>query len=497
MQLSNKFMLLLVLIAAPNLAAMQFMRTLWETMEIMTIYCHAPASAIEQYEDEQARHILDQQTLIRNEYNDRVLERRISNITTSAIKVGVIVVGSNYLMSNPNFIMFVGLVGMGFRDKIEDSIRSFQHSIFPPEELVLLDEIGLKILLDNRINSKHRDLLDNDIKNIRTRFANQRMHNNNDKDLRRMIKRLELILSLPTSTKPINEYSQKDPYGSQAIEASMKCTYDPHLVNSIKKLVYQIFEDSKNNTRDIAKTAVYFMGVPGTGKTTTASLIAKVLDLPFFAINLSKIEPAQLSSSASNPNDDLILPGEIAACFIDKKDAALNTIFFLDEVHDALSSKNPQSPRFQSMLKRLLDPDVKYFRDDTLGIDIDVSKAIFILAGNSELDDHKGALSDRLLTYQFKPASKDVRALIAYCALAKANRRFGLKISKKDSILQKIIAKDQELYADHGVRPLQKVVTSYVSFRSACIKGVLNQDCQFDIDEEFSQSGARLSIQDY
>ena len=78
-------------------------------------------------------------------------------------------------------------------------------------------------------------------------------------------------------------------------------TYDQDLIDKIKREVTKIIQDSNAAVdSEITKASYYFMGVPGTGKTTTAQFIAEVLGLPFYMIDLSLTNPEDVYSAKEN-----------------------------------------------------------------------------------------------------------------------------------------------------------------------------------------------------
>jgi ATP-dependent Lon protease len=472
--------LLPLLLISPELSAMRAIVTFGNACE--EFYAQQTASGVCMFEElKELQKGETEDEKIKREHNYNVLARRCKSLAQNAMVVGIGSGACYYLMSNPNFLMFAGLISMGFRDKIEAYTKSFQQAMSPSPEMIELDETELKLALSKNISRDRRAQLDGNINSVRDRLA--RITSYNETEIKRELKRLKAIVSLPTETKVID--SSKTQAICQSIEQAMGSTYDQSLVDNIKLLAYQIIRDSNRSSDGPQKSMYYFLGVPGTGKTTTAKLIAQVLGLPFFSINLSKIQANDLTSPGKiDGTDSKIAMGKIAECFL-SEGATLNAIFFLDEVHDVLNPRNKYSDAYQSGLKELLDPDNEYIQDDGLKEKINVSHCIFLLAGNLPPSDTEGALLNRMQTYFFSPATGNARQLIAEKALADAKAQFGFtSIDKRDKTFQNIVAYDKQHCSEDGVRPLRAVVRNYVRLKSALSQNIIRKQ-EFNIEHEF------------
>lgn len=430
---------------------------------------------------------------IRSTHRYEIMQRRAKRFASTGMKASIAGLISYYLMSNPNFLMFAGFISMGFREKINQAISSFNLALFSSEQMKTLEELELQLKLLKNIPNDRALWVKEKISELQSSCASSNRHDRSQ--LQRGINRLGKVLRLPTESKalskPLKSYLKK-------IEKSMSSTYDEKLVEKLKLLIFQIVNDSQNAAKDNAKhqkSTFYFLGIPGTGKTTTANLIAKTLELPFCQINLSKIDPRELTCSDSDGpggHPSQVFGGKIAEGFLQKQQEkpALNTIVFLDEAHDALNRNSNKSLGFQSMLKRLLDPDVGHIRDDTLQANIDISRAIFILAGNNPVDDTCNALVDRMTTYLFKPPDDDARILIAKSQVNISSERYNLEADiidfDNDDTIKQILKTDADFH--EGVRPLQRVINSYVRYIAASNKDLLGEDYEFNVKREFDDA---------
>ena len=118
-------LILNVFFAAQPTSAMNYSQRISSTLQEFGIH-QGCSSQILEYEQQ---HELDEKKTDEERIRERhwwaVFQRRICDITWCGTKAAIAGAASNYLMSNPNFPMFTGMIGMGFRDKIERSISLF------------------------------------------------------------------------------------------------------------------------------------------------------------------------------------------------------------------------------------------------------------------------------------------------------------------------------------------------------------------------------------
>lgn len=471
----------------PIVVALLFIGSL--SLHAMEHFCFAlkqmaadtgPASAVCELADEEGN--LTKEERIRRAHYYEILGRRLRGVCVAGAKCSVAIGASNYLMSNPNFLMFAGLIGMGFRDKIEGSISSLQRSLWPTNEMKSLEDIELDLKLNDGIPEKRAQKIRERISQLRSAVCDtSRIFNDNGNDPKRAIQSLIKTVALPTSNKQLLcvDYCKK-------INDAMEATYDQKLVEDLKLMIFGIVERSKSTSEFRgAKPAYFFIGVPGTGKTATANLIADCLGLPFFRINLAENSSESLCArrqvqGSNNASEE----AKITECFLNGK--ALNCLFFFDEVHDVLRSSNPESARYQSVLKNLLTGE-SYF-DEGLQTEVDTRNAIFIFAANKKMDDAAGALLNRMDCFEFSPAKVDARTTIANKFLKDARAKYSASeeiISRQDQVYKDIIQYDANKCQNEGVRGLERVIDKYVLFRMASHKGIINQK-KFDVEAEFA-----------
>lgn len=419
-----------------------------------------------------------------------VFQRRLGDIAWCGTKATGAAALSGYLMSNPNFLMFTGMIGMGFRDKIENSINSFNTALWPNETWQKLDQLDLKLMLAEKYipKSRYEHVLDK-LKEIRMQLANQYHDKPN---VLREIRRIETLLNLPMNKVSLGNLDKTAVL--QEISKKM-VTYNPRLVESLQEMAYEFMVDS-SDPETITKSSYFFLGVPGTGKTTTAKMIATQVKRYFCPINLSKIEPHELLDGRQGPeNSDQVRMGKIAQCFIEA--GTLGVIFFFDEVHDVLNPKNKQSAQWQSVLKRLTDEDEAFIIDEGLRTVLDIRKSKFIFAANRPSDDTEGALMDRMsMLLLFPPADLSARKVIADDHFSRWHKEYSQRRTNiaQDKIYQDIIQYDAKHCKDDGVRTLKKVVKRYARYLGLKETGPgAKSSSKFDVTEKFREAqGIRL-----
>ena len=146
----------------------------------------------------------------------------------------------------------------------------------------------------------------------------------------------------------------------------------------------------KKHTNSLSSPIICLVGPPGVGKTTLAYDIARSMNRNFVKISLggvhdeSEIRGHRKSYLGSSP-------GRIISSLARAKSS--NPVFLLDEV-DKMTSDIKGDPK--SALLEVLDKEQnKYFSDNYLELEYDLSNVMFILTAN-DIDNIPSALKDRL-----------------------------------------------------------------------------------------------------
>lgn len=202
---------------------------------------------------------------------------------------------------------------------------------------------------------------------------------------------------------------------------------------------------------------ICLVGPPGVGKTSLASSIAKAMHRDFVKISVGGI----------NDESEIIghrrtyigsSPGKIISSL--KKINNSNPVFLIDEI-DKMTKTIKADPA--STLLSVLDPDQnKYFVDNYLDIEYDLSKVLFILTANY-IEDIPEALKDRLEIINLSGYTVYEKLNIAKnYLLPKICKEHGLNkdsIRIKDDEILKIIKKYTK---EAGVRELERVLAKII-----------------------------------
>lgn len=226
---------------------------------------------------------------------------------------------------------------------------------------------------------------------------------------------------------------------------------------------------SLDKIRQGKRNAVYFEGVPGTGKTHFAKLTAQALKLPFACISLEGASISDLvgrSPASSDSTPGLILQAITNATVNGK--TAKNAILFLDEADRVINNSKSEILPF---LLKLLDPETKTFFNPYLGVHIDISNLIIILAGNHSIEDE--ALAKRLQIIQFKGFPTEYKKQVIWdTTLNKITEAYSQNGKYKISV-DDLTEEDKaeinhliELDQDPGFRTIEAVLMDYIDYKA-------------------------------
>lgn len=147
---------------------------------------------------------------------------------------------------------------------------------------------------------------------------------------------------------------------------------------------------------------IYFIGVPGTGKTYAANGLAAVTNAPIIKLTLDGGTIEDVIGTKSTQNK-LGKPGKLLEAYraiglLDPDKQFNNGILFIDEFDRLLNAEDPASRALLSFMLKLLDPKERKFYSPFLEAEIKLPSMI-ILAGNHAIKDT--ALANRFQQLSF------------------------------------------------------------------------------------------------
>jgi ATP-dependent Lon protease len=282
------------------------------------------------------------------------------------------------------------------------------------------------------------------------------------------------VTSINNNMKKITEYM-----------SDVKVTLDKavHGHDKAKKQIERIIGQWINGEQD--GYCFGFEGPPGIGKTSLAKKGLsdclkddKGVSRPFAMIQMG----GDSNGSTLHGHNYTYVGstwGSIVQILIDKK--CMNPIIFIDEVDKI--SRTEHGKEIVGILTHLLDPaqndcfQDKYFT----GIDLDLSKALFILSYN-DVDAIDKILLDRVHRIKFNSLTLDDKLIISKThILPEVYKKMGLEdmISFNDDVLKFII---EEYTLESGVRKLKEILFEVVGEINLDVLKNNDKDYEFPIE---------------
>ena len=333
-----------------------------------------------------------------------------------------------------------------------------------------LDKSQKEFLLREKIKLIKEELGDisiteNDIDNLKNRLKELNAPINIKERIAREIKRysmipasspelsiernyIETLLTLPWNNCTFDNDDLED------VRKKLDSTHD-----GLEKVKVRIIEylGVKKLTNSLRGPILCLVGPPGVGKTTLAFSIAEAMNRNFVKISVGGInDEAEIIGHRRTYLG--ASPGRIINQI--KKAKSSNPVFLIDEI-DKMTSNFKGDPA--SVLLEVLDQNQnKYFKDNYIEEEYDLSKVMFILTANY-IDDIPEALRDRLEVVNLSGYTLYEKLDICKKHLIpKICKEHGLNpesLNINDNIIVKII---QNYTKEAGVRELERKVSTII-----------------------------------
>lgn len=204
-------------------------------------------------------------------------------------------------------------------------------------------------------------------------------------------------------------------------------------MEEVKQRILNILALTKESKKSLTMPMLLY-GPPGVGKTVFASVLAKVLGLPFYRINFSSSYDRSYlkGSNRTWSNSDV---GEFTRIL--KKAKCFNPVIQFDEIDKAGGSS---AGNFLDTITEILDPDQRIFKDDFLSVSYDLS-AVYIICTANYLEKVPDYIKDRCEIIEVKEYSKQEKCIIIRDYMTKqivSKWGLGFDIEIKDIALEQL-----------------------------------------------------------
>lgn len=300
--------------------------------------------------------------------------------------------------------------------------------------------------LYEKINNK---IMPNNLKDKLKNLYNRYLVDKNEK-LLLLIKNVEQLpfhfnSNILTDMIKTNNFDNKKIFISDLYK---KLNEEIYGIEDTKDAIISFIAKQLHNPKQINSKFMTLQGSPGVGKTSLVQTISKLLDIPYYYINLSNIDNKNTLIGHDYTYEGSTY-GVIASALMSNK--CLNGIIFIDEI-DKINEK------IQNVFISILDPLTnsefkdKYFRD----FNIDLSKSTIILSLNDDTLINP-ILKSRLHIIKINDYNNnDKKNIISKFLIPKLKENYNVEINIEDTVIDFII---EETKHNGGIREINSYLT--------------------------------------
>lgn len=310
----------------------------------------------------------------------------------------------------------------------------------------------------------------------------------NESASKKDLQRLSDLLRLPMGIKNLTV----DESLEQRIDEIFKF-YPKHVKDAVMPILEAHISNSEDTDydTDVNKNVLYFVGEPGTLKTSLVRALAEAMGLPIFEISLEKLTAkavgGRFPSVEKGPNFEVSYP-ELTKVFLARDEKEFfpeNGIILIDEADRTLNGQ--KTGELVAQIIKMLDRS-PYRRELSLEgmgnrdtVSIDSSRFLYILTGNNlindvkdkedrgEHDSKKSAINDRINAVvkfeNFELDNKKELAKSMFRKFAKGQKMLSLDeefLKEQFSTMEEFATFFHEL-GTVSFRPLESTIDLYVS----------------------------------
>ena len=227
----------------------------------------------------------------------------------------------------------------------------------------------------------------------------------------------------------------------------------------------------------MASPVLFFVGLPGIGKTSISYTIAKAMNRKFQRIAMGGMGDALQLRGQSRMHAEAE-PGQVVKALVNA--GTKNPVILLDEIDRTAEQARAQ---IMGVLLELLDPEQNFaFRDNYIDYPIDLSSVMFLASANNT-GGISNAVLDRMEVIKMPGYSDDEKIVIAKEYLLPRQLRI-------TGMPEDAIEFDEEVWPeitrplgfDAGIRTMERTINAVV--RKAAKKKVLGRGDTFKITRE-------------